>query len=293
MNDTAHLAAEPTDRPASHSPMTRRTVLRALGLVGVGGMAGGVVANAAGAATKTTKKTTKTTKTTKKTTKTTAKASLTTTTTKALTSAANLSTIPDETGGPYPGDGTNGANVLIQSGVVRSDIRSSFGNSTTVAKGVPLTIRLNVGRSGAPAAGYAVYLWHCNIEGAYSMYSAGVTNENYLRGVQVADSSGNLTFQTIFPGAYDGRWPHIHFEVFSAVAQATTGRNAVKTSQIALPEAACKLAYTASGYSQSVSNMTRTTLSSDNVFRDGWTEELATVTGNVTDGFVATLAFAI
>ena len=33
--------------------------------------------------------------------------------------------IPDETAGPYPGDGSNGPNVLEQSGIVRSDLRSS------------------------------------------------------------------------------------------------------------------------------------------------------------------------
>ena len=38
--------------------------------------------------------------------------------------------IPEETSGPYPGDGSNGANVLTQSGIVRSDITSSFGSST-------------------------------------------------------------------------------------------------------------------------------------------------------------------
>ena len=52
--------------------------------------------------------------------------------------------VPDETGGPYPGDGSNGVNVLDDSGIVRSDIRSSFGSSTTIAEGVPLTIALTV-----------------------------------------------------------------------------------------------------------------------------------------------------
>ena len=37
--------------------------------------------------------------------------------------------IPEETAGPYPGDGSNGANVLTESGVVRSDITSSFGSA--------------------------------------------------------------------------------------------------------------------------------------------------------------------
>src|SRR5207253_3142424 len=48
-------------------------------------------------------------------------------------------TIPEETGGPYPGDGSNGPNVLNQSGIVRSDIRSSFGTMNGTAAGIPLT----------------------------------------------------------------------------------------------------------------------------------------------------------
>jgi protocatechuate 3,4-dioxygenase beta subunit len=41
-----------------------------------------------------------------------------------------------------------------------------------------------------------------------------VTTESYLRGVQVTDSNGQVTFTTIYPACYSGRWPHIHFEVF-------------------------------------------------------------------------------
>ena len=52
-------------------------------------------------------------------------------------SDASCSTIPEETAGPFPGDGSNGPNVLTESGIVRSDIRSSFGSSTTVAEGCP------------------------------------------------------------------------------------------------------------------------------------------------------------
>src|SRR4029453_5081771 len=45
--------------------------------------------------------------------------------------------LPGETPGPYPGDDTNGPDVLTQDGVVRSDITTSFGSSTTTAAGVP------------------------------------------------------------------------------------------------------------------------------------------------------------
>src|SRR5580765_5332636 len=52
----------------------------------------------------------------------------------AVTGAATTE-IPDETAGPYPGDGSNGPDVLEQSGIVRSDLRSSFGASSGTAEG--------------------------------------------------------------------------------------------------------------------------------------------------------------
>src|SRR3954447_18978031 len=84
------------------------------------------------------------------------------------------SEIPDETAGPYPGDGSNGPDVLQESGIVRSDIRSSFGSSSGTAEGVPMTLRLTVSDladGGSAMAGAAVYVWHCTREGGYSMYS--------------------------------------------------------------------------------------------------------------------------
>src|SRR5829696_4455046 len=98
--------------------------------------------------------------------------------------------LPEETAGPYPGDGSNGPNLLNQSGIVRRDITSSFGSSTTKAAGVPLAISMTItdfSENKKPLAGGAVYIWHCDREGRYSLYSQGVTGENYLCGVQEAD----------------------------------------------------------------------------------------------------------
>ncbi|XVV01179.1 intradiol ring-cleavage dioxygenase [Actinosynnema sp. CA-248983] len=204
--------------------------------------------------------------------------------------------IPQETAGPYPGDGSNGPNVLTQSGIVRSDIRTSFGTGSRTAEGVPLTITLTVRRAGSgcpPYAGAAVYLWHCDIDGRYSMYSEGVTSENYLRGVQEADGAGVVTFTSIFPAAYSGRWPHIHFEVYPSLAEATRAGTKITTSQLALPEDVCKTVYGTAGYVQSVRNMSRTSLSNDMVFRDGNDEQLADVTGSVTAGYTASLAVPV
>ena len=118
--------------------------------------------------------------------------------------AATCSVIPSETAGPFPGDGSNGPNALAQSGIVRTDIRSSFGTAgEATAQGIPLTLTLQVvdAEAGCTALpGYAVYVWHCDASGRYSMYSGAVATQNFLRGVQFADDGGNVRFATIFPG---------------------------------------------------------------------------------------------
>ncbi|MFJ6455353.1 intradiol ring-cleavage dioxygenase [Paenarthrobacter sp. NPDC091669] len=201
--------------------------------------------------------------------------------------------IPEETLGPYPGDGSNGPNVLEASGVVRRDIRSSFGTSTTTAEGVPLTVTLTLldnANGCSPLAGAAVYVWHCDQNGKYSLYDSGLEDQNYLRGVQEADANGQLTFSTIYPGAYNGRWPHIHFEVFESMSNTTAAGQVLAVSQIALTEAACKTVYATAGYESSARNFPNTTLTSDNVFGDdGGIYQLATISGSVAGGYTAAL----
>jgi protocatechuate 3,4-dioxygenase beta subunit len=166
-----------------------------------------------------------------------------------------------------------------------------------VAAGVPLTIRLLIqdqANGCGPLANAAVYAWHCDQAGRYSLYSDGVIGENYLRGVQAAGTDGEVTFQSIFPACYSGRWPHIHFEVYRSLAEATDQANQIATSQVALPQDACDAVYATSGYEQSVSNLQQVSLSSDNVFgADGGERQLGTVTGSVDAGYVVELAVPV
>ena len=205
----------------------------------------------------------------------------------------SCSTIPEETAGPFPGDGTNGKNALTLDGIVRQDIRSSIGASG-VATGVPLTVTLAlVDAATCELANHAVYIWHCDRDGNYSMYSAAIAGENYLRGVQVSDAEGRVTFTTVFPGCYDGRWPHIHFEVYATLADTTSGRNAVATSQLALPKSTCETVYATAGYASSASNLTRTSIASDNVFGDDdGVFQVPAISGSVA-GFDAQLVVAV
>ncbi|WP_090859621.1 3,4-dioxygenase subunit beta [Nocardioides lianchengensis] len=201
--------------------------------------------------------------------------------------------IPEETAGPYPGDGSNGPNVLSESGIVRSDLTTSFGDASGVAEGVPTTVRLKVydlnGDDITVLSGAAVYLWHCDRNGDYSMYSEAVVDENYLRGVQETDADGMVEFTTIFPAAYSGRWPHMHFEVYQSLADATTYTNKLRTSQLAIPEATCDEVYATEGYEQSATNMEQTPLDSDNIFSDGYSLQMAKATGSIDEGYTLTL----
>jgi protocatechuate 3,4-dioxygenase beta subunit len=217
------------------------------------------------------------------------------------TTSSSCSVIPSETEGPYPGDGSNNgasgiANALALSGIVRSDIRSSIASASGVATGVSLQVIIelvNANASCADLSGYAVYLWHCDALGRYSMYSSGVTAENYLRGVQATGTDGLATFQTIYPGCYAGRVPHIHFEVYRSTTTATNWNNKLRTSQLCFPADTNSAVYATSGYGNSAANNASISLSSDGIFSDGYTTQLVTITGSVSAGYVARLKVGI
>ena len=208
---------------------------------------------------------------------------------------ARVPRVPEETEGPFPGDGSNGPDVLSQNGAVRDDIRSSFAGLEGGADGVPMRLEMTIvsAKTGAPLAGHAVYVWHCDRIGRYSLYSPGVTEQNFLRGVQPADAGGKVTFASIYPGCYAGRWPHVHFEVYPSLAAAANVANKLATSQIALPKQACDAVYAREGYGESASNFSGMTLADDGVFSDGAALELATVSGDPASGLTAALTVAV
>ena len=220
-----------------------------------------------------------------------------TATSAAGSSATQTGEIPDETAGPYPGDGSNGPDALEEAGIVRSDIRSSTGGAGGTAEGVPMTLELalsDLAAGGSAYAGVAVYVWHCDREGRYSMYSEGVESEDYLRGVQVADEDGIVRFTSVFPACYTGRWPHVHFEVYPDEASIDDVAQVIATSQLALPQAVCDKVFATTGYEQSVGNLAELSLATDGIFGDdGGASQLATVRGDVETGFTVTLAVRV
>ena len=115
------------------------------------------------------------------------------------------------------------------------------------------------------------------------MQSANYTSVHFLRGRQTTDANGKVNFTSIFPGWYSGRATHIHVHIYNA-----SGTSLLVT-QIAFPEGsgsavALVNASTANGYTKGLSGYTYN--ASDNVFSDGFSKELATVTGSIAEGFV-------
>lgn len=214
---------------------------------------------------------------------------------------------PAETAGPFPADGTRGwrawrepLNVLTEPGVVRRDLRPGLGAGRASAAGVPLRFRLRLLDSAQrcrPLAGHAVYLWHCDRDGRYSMYARELRQQNYLRGVQVSDADGWLQFDSIVPGCYRGRWPHAHFSVYADVAAAldTGGRDdRLLVSQLALPAELCRQVYADEGYATSAAHFAPLRLSQDSEFGDDLARHQSVSLSRGADGvWVATLQIAL
>jgi len=200
-------------------------------------------------------------------------------------SVTSCTLIPQETQGPYPL-----LSVLSNSAIVRQNI-------TEGKTGVPLTLNLtfvNVGDTCGPVTNAAIYIWHCDKDGEYSGYSSSQNGnhagETYLRGIQVSDSAGQVSFSTIYPGWYMGRATHIHAQVYLNDNLKVT---ATVTTQFAFPEATNATVYASTLYAAHGQNTSVPSNAGDNVFSDGTTYQMLTLSGDVSSGFVATLHLGI
>lgn len=106
---------------------------------------------------------------------------------------------------------------FVDEKLLRSDIRSDPATGA-LAAGVPLALTFNISRitSNACTPLTAAYLdvWHCDAAGVYSDESAnGSSGRKFLRGYQISDANGVVSFTTVYPGWYSGRAVHIHFKL--------------------------------------------------------------------------------
>jgi protocatechuate 3,4-dioxygenase beta subunit len=190
-------------------------------------------------------------------------------------SSGSCTVAPTETEGPFP--------TITPSSLVTSNIVSD-------RTGVPFTIKITINNSNNSCAalqGAIVDIWHCDADGSYSEYggtsmqTANYTSVHFLRGRQVTDANGLVTFTSIFPGWYSGRAPHIHVHIYSA------NGTSLKVTQIAFPTDICDTVYTsATNYYKKGKQDTSNT--ADNIFSDSLASELASVSGSVSAGYTLT-----
>lgn len=186
----------------------------------------------------------------------------------------SCSSTPSETAGPFP--------TKTPSSLVLNDIRSD-------REGTQLTVKITIQNKTNSCAGLAdalVDIWHCDAAGNYSEYGgSGMQSTNYqsvhfLRGRQTTDANGLVTFTSIYPGWYSGRAPHIHVHVYNSAGKS------LLVTQIAFPEDISKIVYAQGAYQSH--GQADTQNSNDNVFSDGFSLEMATVSGSVSAGYVLT-----
>lgn len=196
---------------------------------------------------------------------------------------SDCTTIPSETAGPYPVPSSVSSSTLLRSEITE-------GTQT----GIPLTLTftfINVDNNCEPVEGLRVDIWHCNTRGYYSAYddqpgidgSQSFGGETWLRGIQYTDSNGQVTFTSIYPGWYTPRATHIHIQVFDS------SNNEIITTQVAFPDSINTTvnAFYATSGTNSFTNI------NDMVFSDSYTDQLMTVTGNTTTGYLGTKEIAI
>lgn len=193
--------------------------------------------------------------------------------------ASNCAVTPSETAGPFP--------TKSPANFVRKDIRDD-------RTGVPMTMNIalkNASAGCAALAGALVDVWHCDKDGYYSEYGGSgmqgvnLQNVDFLRGRQTTDANGLVSFNTVFPGWYSGRAPHVHVHVY------TSSGKSLLVTQIAFPYDVTNAVYTtAQGYTKGRQD---TTNERDNVFSDGFANELAALSGSVSAGYTLTHSIVV
>ena len=152
--------------------------------------------------------------------------------------------------------------------------------------GTPLRLQLTVADASKclPIPGAVVEIWHSDAQGAYSGFGEGASSRTFLRGSQVTDANGVATFDTLYPGWYQGRATHIHMK-----ARQSKGASQVHTGQMFFDESVNDAVYGDAAYAR---QGRRTTNAQDGIFRDGGAQSMVVLTKSG-DGYVGTMVIGI
>jgi protocatechuate 3,4-dioxygenase beta subunit len=171
--------------------------------------------------------------------------------------------------------------------LVRSDIAEG-------RPGIPLRLELRIIESGTcvPIPNARVDVWHADAEGIYSGYSGqgpgrdtSTKGESFLRGTQMTDRDGRVTFISVYPGWYPGRTPHIHVKVF-------IDQKRLATAQVYFPDEFSARIYT-TYEPYKLRSTPDTTNDEDGIFRSGERDGGGTVLAMNPDGETVVAALLI
>lgn len=165
---------------------------------------------------------------------------------------------PELTGGPYPYD-LSGKGAMTRRIIHESRPGLPFQFTFTL-------VNTKQGCSAIPDA--RIDVWHCDADGYYSEYkepgylgTRDFTSQTFCRGIQRTDAHGQATFESIYPGWYEGRITHVHFEVY-------IGKKKVLTSQLAFPDSINAAVYAQAPYNKHGNNTSVKRNAADMVFSE-------------------------
>jgi uncharacterized protein (TIGR03437 family) len=184
----------------------------------------------------------------------------------------------------------------------RSDIGTDPATGAA-RSGIPLTLNITVQNlssgSCSPLTGAYIDVWHCDAKGIYSdepSYNPGggsgnvnTNGQRFLRGYQIADDNGRVTFVTIYPGWYSGRTIHIHFRVRTYSGITALGNF---VWQIFFDDSVNNTVLAQQDYSRSGS---RDAMNGNDMVYQAANKErmLASVSGDVANGYTASLTVSV
>jgi protocatechuate 3,4-dioxygenase beta subunit len=182
------------------------------------------------------------------------------------------------------------------SGYDRSDITSDIGGTNTQT-GVPFTLTIYVydsENSCVAMENVQVDIWHCNASGIYSGVQSSTngngtdyTSQSWLRGYQLTDSAGKVSFSTIVPGWYTGRTTHIHIRFRSTYDTSSSG--STNTAQLFFDQTFIDtLDTTVSPYSSLGKNSV--TNAGDSIYNSEGGTTILSLSGSATAGYAATFS---
>ena len=212
-------------------------------------------------------------------------------------SATNAAAVPSCVVSPEITEGPLFVEVKLNRSDIRGNTAEAKNDAGVVKAGIPLDLSFVVSRvgNGACAAYQGVYIdvWHCDALGDYSAIdnTMGINTpgQHFVRGYQVTDAQGKVSFKTIYPGWYSSRAVHIHVKLRTSLDSNKTG---VFNSQLFFDDAQTTQVHT-NNAPYKTKGMRDTLNSADSIYQNGGSQMQLSLAGSDTAGYSAVLQIGV